>query len=236
MFLRWLVGALKECFRIGLGWIVLAYFGYYLVIQQFSIVIDPLLLGLVLFIGIAASFIFSSSEMALAECGSSQIETLEKESIELTKFINGLADKELRKKYNAERIRIQEMQEIIENATDYNPSIVIGNNIANVAVTSFVPLALGGSSLESRPAPITNIEKQILEFFGSESFPIGGEGLFTFFSVTVLIIIFGEIIPKRLAINNPMTFVKFFRIIIKWSKLLLGWLGYSLVAVERIFR
>ena len=141
-----------------------------------------------------------------------------------------------KKIYIRELNKSLQLSEIIENSRDFNPSIVIGNNVANVAITAFVPLAMHEPRIGN--IPLNQIESNIAALFGGEdvtSIPLNySEGLFTFFSVTLIILIFGEIIPKRIASTNPLGVVVALRPIIILSRSIFGWLGTALASATTI--
>ena len=157
--------------------------------------------------------------MAIASLGDPELKQLEQEAEELSSRQAQLTAGE----YAKANSRVWQTLEIFYDADKLNAPIVICNNVANVVVTAFMPLAL-----KSAQPPVFKI--------GGFSFTpiLAGSETLTFFLTLIFIVILGEIVPKRLGMTYALWFVKNFRGFIRLINLLFGWIGLSFVSVVEI--
>lgn len=223
--------------RISVIWCLIAYLFYYYVVLQVDLVADFNLLLSVSLIGICFSFLFSSAEMALAACGPKQMEEIQEMVKQYNDFTYVLEKKDgttdfQYSQFESQRKRWISVHEIMSNSGKYNAGIVVGNNIANVAVAAILPVALYANKIKILEFQFSE-NYYFKKFFDYEvdSFPMAGTEALTFFSVLLAIIIFGELLPKQFAINRPTKYVTNLRYFIIITNYLLGWLGRGLSTI-----
>lgn len=217
------------------GWIFISLLIYVYVIGQYELISNPILMFLLTIFGLWLSYLLSSAEMAIANCGEDQVKTLAEMSKEIKAQLEKLDenDEQFRRSYHlAESKKISQIQEIIENSSNFNPSIVIANNVVNIAIAALLPSAMTSSSSGIKIPSFFGVENLIKDSFALEYLPFAGVETLTFCSSVLVIIVFGEIIPKRLATDNPLEFTKKRRKLILINHRIFGWLGNSFVALS----
>lgn len=187
--------ALCKHFLAIIGWILIGALFYKFVYEQLYLIENFVVLSVIGVLGLLFSFMFSCSEMAITTFDENELRQLSEE----------LENKDLseKKSRTAHKKNVQLMDIYFEKDT-YIPAIVIGNNIANVFLTALIPLAYDASKEVqelSLPLPFTD-PTYILEIPGA------GTETLTLFSILLLIIIFGEILPKEIGRKNSLTLVR----------------------------
>lgn len=220
-------------FKVTIGWAIVSYLVYYYVVLQSGLIASVWLMAVVTIVGLAFSFLFSSTEMALAECTQEDFRKLELRAKEIENEAKKNSTSFNEVYYRREVKKLLKVKEIYNNSAAYNPAIVVGNNVANVAVATMLPMALTSEPPQDGSIKFVFGEEGVLSFIGLPVYgmPFPGTETLTFFSVLLLIIIFGEIIPKRLAQNDPLRFIETFYRAYVVSKFMFGWLGDAFAAL-----
>jgi CBS domain containing-hemolysin-like protein len=73
-----------------------------------------------------------------------------------------------------------------------------------------------------------------LPVIGSVAIPGAGTEALTFIVTIVFLVIFGEVIPKRLAKQYPLWFIRRLHMIIRLFDIFFGWLGMSFQSIVDI--
>ena len=211
------------------GWLLLAAVFYCYVVRQWYLIGHTGILIAVLGIGVLVSFVLSSLEMALATLSADALVQLGNESKQLDDaHDNGRIDA---KAHSAGKSRIFDLLNIYYTREDLNPPLTICSNISSVVMTAFAPLAITASIT---PSPVAIDYASIGSILGCHqnctvSLPGAGKETLIFFAVVLLVIIFGEIVPKKLGLKYNLWFVKQFRVPLRVLDFLFGWLGSALL-------
>jgi len=205
--------------RIIPGWIAISVLFYIYVVKQLSLVVDFWVLAGVMFLGILLSFLCSSIEMALASIGERELTRIAAQSRQLLVEIDIIGPAE----YAKRQLKLARVMDICYSANNLNAPIVIFNNVANILIASFIPLALSKGNVPNLTATFAVI--------GSIAIPGAGTEALTFIATIVFLVIFGEVIPKKLAREYPLWFIQKLAIIIRSVDLLFGWLGNSFLSI-----
>ena len=131
---------------------------------------------------------------------------------------------------------------LLNNSDEINSTVVIWNNVANVGLTAFLPLALK----ENGGAPPILIDvPQRLQFIVPHSWlnqdglmiwpGLSGSEPLTLVAAILLILIFGEIIPKKLAMRHSIWFITKTTLLIEVFHKLTSWLGGGLAVFADLY-
>ncbi len=179
MTIRYIAGILP-------GWIVIMALLYVYVVKQAYLVRDSWLMIGVIVLGVALSFLCSSVEMAIASLGESELERIAAEGEQLRQQQATLSQSE----YIKRQRRILKLMLVYYEAGRLNAPIVIFNNVANILIASFIPLAL--ATADVRPLHV------VLPILGPLSLPWAGSETLTFVVTIFFLVVFGEVVPKWL--------------------------------------
>jgi CBS domain containing-hemolysin-like protein len=160
--------------------------------------------------------------MALASIGERELKMIAAESRQLLVEIDNIEPAE----YARRQLRIARVMDICYSADNLNPPIVIFNSVANTLIASFIPLALLKGTL-----PMLSVDLPIIGFI---AIPGAGTEALTFIATIVFLVIFGEVIPKKLAREYPLWFIRRLAIIIRFVDFFFGWLGASFLSIVDI--
>jgi len=156
--------------RFAPGWLVIGLLLYVYVIKQADLIASPYILVAVISIGMLFSFVCSSIEMAIASLGQAELSELQQEADRIAARRTEMDDLE----YVKAQMKVLNTLRIYYEAETLNAPIVICNNVANVIVAAFLPLALQAStqpthwiniSLFGPPIPIPGAGTETMTFF-----------------------------------------------------------------------
>jgi CBS domain containing-hemolysin-like protein len=214
---------MKYFLKIAPGWLAIGLLLYVYVIKQAELVANIYVLTTVISVGMLLSFVCSGIEMAIASLGQAELTQLQEEADQITARQGQMA----RLEYINAQMRVLGTLQIYYEAERLNAPIVICNNVANVVVAAFLPLALKASTQAAHGIAVN--------FFGlTVLFPGEGTEALTFFLTLFSIVVVGEIIPKRLGMIYSLWFVRKLGWVIRLINLLFGWLGAAFLSVVDI--
>jgi len=205
------------------GWCLIAAFLYVYGFRQRGLVKDELLLFAILAIGVVLSFVCSSVEMALAHFDDKQLATLSdlgKDNLN-RRNTNTISQEE----FLVAQRNISDIMLLYYRRERLNAPIVIFNNMVNTAIASLLPLALLSSPGAGTPPTLP---------FGNHPIPFGGDEMFTFALTIISLVLFGEVIPKKLGMKYSLGFLRCFIHVIKVTDTIFWPLSRAFLSVVEI--
>ncbi len=137
--------------------------------------------------------------------------------------------------YIEERHAIDAEKILVSKASERNAPIVVLNHLSTVLLGALLPISL--DVIHKRPIETDICSK--LDWLGYDPCPIsilgaGSESL-TFFSVSLLLIIFGKIVPEKIGRKHNVSIIRNFRGLIDAMSVVVGWIVKPILAIGDFF-
>ncbi len=159
---------------------------------------------------------------------------LEERTAHLTNQRQAWTHAEPSREYREERRDLIAEIEIVAEASERNAPIVVLNHLVTVLLGALLPITLrAGIPVEIDPCSAL----PWLGFNGC-SLIVPGTGKtesLTFFSVSLLLILFGKIVPEKIGRKHNAWIIRNFRGLINWTYVLVGWVVRPMLALGDLF-
>lgn len=137
--------------------------------------------------------------------------------------------------YIEARHALDEEMLLVSKASERNAPIVVLNHLSTVMLGAVLPI-----SLNTQIKHDVSVDVCVdFPLFGYAPCPCkllgtGTESL-TFFTVSLLLIIFGKIVPEKIGRKRNVWIIRNFRSLIEWVSALVGWLVKPMLAIGDLF-
>jgi CBS domain containing-hemolysin-like protein len=143
---------------------------------------------------------------------------------------------QLSKEYLKQRHELVAEIQLVTEASERNAPIVVLNHVVTILLGALLPISLRVGSVN----PVSIDMCSTLPWLGFDAcpLPVPGTGRtesLTFFSVSLLLIVFGKIVPEKIGRKHNAWIIRHFRGLIDWIYVLVGWLVKPMLAIGDLF-
>jgi CBS domain containing-hemolysin-like protein len=208
---------------------------YLYVVRQWSLVAHPHLYWLLVVFTVSLSLLFSLLESALMTINIEQARTqLEAKARQLSSQHDPEGEVPSDEYRKARHDLFSEM-ELVSEAGEYNAPIVVLNHLSTVVLGAFLPYSFS----KDPPHAISVDVCSSVKWLGLDPCPIdiwgaGAESL-TFFTVSLLLIVFGKIVPEKIGRRHNVWIISKFRGVIEGISSSVGLLVKPMLAIGDFF-
>jgi CBS domain containing-hemolysin-like protein len=234
---RGICQALKYLASLVPGSVFLGLLVYLYVVRQYDLIRHPLFFWLLVIVVVLFSMLFSVVEAALMTIDVKQhVTQLEQRTIGLMSQHLQSGHAQLSKEYLEQRHELVAEIKLVSEASERNAPIVVLNHLATILLGAVLPISLRVGSV----APVSVDMCSTLPWLGFDAcpLPVPGTGRtesLTFFSVSLLLIVFGKIVPEKIGRKHNAWIIRHFRGLIDWIYVLAGWLVKPMLAIGDLF-
>lgn len=218
------------------GSVVIGTLVYFYVIDQRYLITHRAAFLLLVAVGVSLSLLFSLLESALMTINSLQhIAELHVRTKQLATNFPTADQDAPSAEYIEQRYALDAEKILVAKASERNAPIVVLNHLSTVLLGAVLPISL--DVVHKRPINIDVCSD--LPWLGYDPCPIsilgvGSESL-TFFSVSLLLIVFGKIVPEKIGRKHNAWIIRNFRGLIDSMFVVAGWLVKPILAIGDLF-
>jgi CBS domain containing-hemolysin-like protein len=214
------------------GSIVIYVLVYFYVFRQGDLITHRAFFALLVALGVSLSLLFSLLESALMTINALQhVSLLKVRTTELSAKFPMHDEASASDEYIEERHALDAEKLLVSKASERNAPIVVLNHLSTVLLGAILPISL---NVLDRPV----IKIDLCSQFAWLEYPkcpvtilgTGSESL-TFFSVSLLLIVFGKIVPEKIGRKHNAWIIRNFRGQIDAMSVVVGWLVKPILAL-----